>query len=54
MILESFIEYTSDQLYELLGSWVVRYALDTGWDQLLACMADTLHVSQGELFIDVI
>lgn len=40
-----FSDMSSDDLYELFGTWVVKYAMETGWDKLLFCMADSLHVN---------
>lgn len=49
--LAKLLEMSSDEMYEVFGTWVVKYGLETGWDKLLSCMAYTLHVSVICLFM---
>uniref|UniRef100_A0AC34Q5T6 Guanylate cyclase n=1 Tax=Panagrolaimus sp. JU765 TaxID=591449 RepID=A0AC34Q5T6_9BILA len=57
--LAKILEMSSDDLYEMFGTWVVKYAMETGWDKLLFCMADSLHdfldnLNSMHFFIDQI
>lgn len=37
---------TVSDTFETLGEWVMEYAFETGWDQLLHAMASNLQVCQ--------